>query len=176
MADTTWTAGCSCGWRGASEDAETHPCAWDEVDEVREHVNWDLRMAEEATETVRNPEVVQGPARPAEEVIKAVHAARTYLDRAERDAVRELRLRRFSWSEIGDIFGITRQAAQQRFGKASAVAKSHPAHTENCTDCGCDETCTAPLPPCPNDGLAQRGYQCSTDHATNLEHAARNDQ
>lgn len=111
-----WTAGCSCGWRGMSEDAETHLCAWDEVEEVRERVNWDLLKVEEATEAVRNQDAVQGPARPAEEVVKAVAAARSYLDRAERDAVRELRLRRFSWTEVGHIFGISRQAAQQRFG------------------------------------------------------------
>lgn len=100
----------------ANEPAETHPCAWGEVEEVREQVNWDLLKVEEATEAVRNQEAVFGPARPAEEVIKAITAAREYLDRAERDAVRELRLRRFSWTEIGHIFGISRQAAQQRFG------------------------------------------------------------
>lgn len=91
----------------------------DPVDEVREIVNWDLRMAMEAADVARNAEAVQGPARPAEEVLKAVHAAREYLDRAERDAVKELRLRQFTWGEVGDIFGISRQAAQKRFGGKS---------------------------------------------------------
>lgn len=94
-----WEAGCSCGWRGMSEDAETHACAWDE--------------AEEATDAARYQEAPSGP---PEEVLKAVTAAREYLDRAERHAVRELRLRRFSWAEIGRLLGVSRQAVWQRFG------------------------------------------------------------
>jgi hypothetical protein len=114
--ETEWTAGCSCGWRGMSEDADDHACTFDRADEVQWDVNWDLRMAMHTIDAVTNQEATAGPARPAVEVIKAVCAAREYLDRAERDAVRELRLRQYAWTEIGSIFGISRQAAQQRFG------------------------------------------------------------
>jgi hypothetical protein len=31
-----WNAGCSCGWRGASEDAEDHPCTLPDPMELME--------------------------------------------------------------------------------------------------------------------------------------------
>jgi hypothetical protein len=34
-----------------------------------------------------------------------------------------LRLRQISWQTIGDLFGITRQAAQQRFAVAALIDK-----------------------------------------------------
>jgi hypothetical protein len=41
------------------------------------------------------------------------------IDDATQQAVNGLRAAGYSWSEIGDRLGITRQAAQQRWGRRS---------------------------------------------------------
>jgi hypothetical protein len=42
----------------------------------------------------------------------------TELDAAITEAVTGLRAARYSWAEIGDRLGVTRQAAQQRWGRS----------------------------------------------------------
>lgn len=42
------------------------------------------------------------------------------LEESLRDQVRTLRSREISWQRIGDALGVSRQAAQQRFGSAVA--------------------------------------------------------
>ncbi len=65
------------------------------------------------------------PERRAEDplrALRAAHALRIVLDLGEGDAVRHARQARktgsgiYSWSEIGEALGISKQAAQQRFG------------------------------------------------------------
>jgi hypothetical protein len=69
------------------------------------------------------------PDRRAKDPLAALRAARdlrTLIDAAERDAVHQARqaspaigggiLPGRSWSEIGDCLGVSKQAAQQRFG------------------------------------------------------------
>jgi DNA-directed RNA polymerase specialized sigma24 family protein len=52
------------------------------------------------------------------EQIDAIRQLRERLDEEEQLIVFGLRLRQTSWQTIGDMFGITRQAAQQRFTPA----------------------------------------------------------
>jgi hypothetical protein len=64
---------------------------------------------------------VQRPDRESrEEAIHLIDTMRTvtyYAARAEREAVQVARSHGLSWADIGRMFGITRQAAQQRFGE-----------------------------------------------------------
>jgi hypothetical protein len=57
---------------------------------------------------------------PAEQ-IEAIRRLRECLDQEEQQIVFGLRLRQTSWQVIGDMFGITRQAAQQRFAAAALI-------------------------------------------------------
>ena len=50
--------------------------------------------------------------------LEAVAAARTGLDVLERQAVAMAREQGSSWSDVGSTLGISKQAAQQRFGAA----------------------------------------------------------
>ncbi len=49
----------------------------------------------------------------------AAHELRDLLGLAEIDAVRHARRADWTWSQIGEALGTTRQAAQQRFGGLS---------------------------------------------------------
>ena len=54
--------------------------------------------------------------------VERVHRVAVRIGQAEREltlAVADARAAGVSWQGIGDALGITRQAAQQRFGKAS---------------------------------------------------------
>jgi DNA-directed RNA polymerase specialized sigma24 family protein len=55
------------------------------------------------------------------EQIDAIRQLRERLDEEEQQIVFGLRLRQTSWQIIGDMFGITRQAAQQRFAIADKL-------------------------------------------------------
>ncbi len=48
---------------------------------------------------------------------------RTLIDAAEFDAVRHARQTGWTWTDIGEAMGTTRQAAQQRFGIPSEPVK-----------------------------------------------------
>lgn len=54
----------------------------------------------------------------ATEELRHVAAARRYLDELTTAAVRSARIDGASWAQIGTGLGITKQAAQQRYGKA----------------------------------------------------------
>ncbi|MFZ0324425.1 MAG: hypothetical protein WAN48_09875 [Actinomycetes bacterium] len=54
-----------------------------------------------------------------EDQLYAIHRLRTLLDTAERDAVKRGRNDGMTWAWIGEIFGVTRQAAHERFGGAN---------------------------------------------------------
>lgn len=53
------------------------------------------------------------------EALSAMRDARAALDAAMAEAARGARAFGYSWGEIGRELGITRQAAQQRFGQES---------------------------------------------------------
>jgi DNA-directed RNA polymerase specialized sigma24 family protein len=55
------------------------------------------------------------------ERLEAIRQLRECLDEEEQQIVFGLRLRQTSWQTIGDMFGITRQAAQQRFAVAALI-------------------------------------------------------
>jgi hypothetical protein len=57
------------------------------------------------------------------EQIDAIRQLRKRLDEEEQQIVFGLRLRQTSWQSIGEMFGITRQAAQQRFAVAALIDK-----------------------------------------------------
>lgn len=82
-----------------------------------EVLNWHLRRAMEELDQARNPEAVWGPSQEPLRVVEQVTAARKYLGHAEVGAVALLREAGASWQQIGDALGVTRQAAQMRFGK-----------------------------------------------------------
>lgn len=84
----------------------------------REVLNWFLTRADEEIDKARNREAVWGPSAEAVTVLEQITAARKYLDEAEAGAVALLREEGASWEHIGTFLGVTRQAAQQRFGKA----------------------------------------------------------
>ena len=50
------------------------------------------------------------------EILDAIKACRTDLDIREHNLVQEMRHNGTTWDVIGALFGITRQAAHQRFG------------------------------------------------------------
>ena len=49
-------------------------------------------------------------------ILDGIKACRTDLDIREHNLVQEMRKDGTTWGTIGALFGITRQAAQQRFG------------------------------------------------------------
>lgn len=53
---------------------------------------------------------------PAAGVIKSLEAVTLAADRVRFALVDELRAGGASWADIGDLFGVSRQAAHQRFG------------------------------------------------------------
>ena len=53
------------------------------------------------------------------DAITEMAAITAEMDTAIRDAITGLRAHGYSWAEIGSRLGITRQAAQQRWGQAS---------------------------------------------------------
>ena len=83
---------------------------------TREVMNWGLRKAQEELDKARNPEAQWGPSAEPLVVLAQIKAARKYLDDAEKWAVSEMRATGATWAEVGDAFGITRQAAHERFG------------------------------------------------------------
>ena len=62
------------------------------------------------------------------DAIADMAAAARELDNAMRDAVTGLRGKGYSWAEIAARLGVTRQAAQQRWGGSSRDGASGPAH------------------------------------------------
>jgi DNA-directed RNA polymerase specialized sigma24 family protein len=59
---------------------------------------------------------------PAEQ-LAAIRRLRERLDEKEQQIVFGLRLRDTSWQAIGDLFGISRQAAHERFNAAATMDK-----------------------------------------------------
>lgn len=90
-----------------------------------EVLNWHLRRAMEHLDEGRNAEAVWGPSKPPAEVLKAITLARRYLDDAERGAVALMREGGASWTEVGEMLGVTKQAAQARF-RAAAIWRDAP--------------------------------------------------
>ena len=87
---------------------------------VRENVNHDLRQAQLALEAVQVPASDRGECMAAAAAVgTALASARGWLDLAERDVVRSLRAQGSSWQQVGDAWGITGQAAQQRWGSTT---------------------------------------------------------
>jgi hypothetical protein len=81
------------------------------------------------------------PERREKDPLRALQAARDLrilLSLGELGAVRHARLARRSWAEIGDALGITRQAAQQRFGILVDLADGAEDHDldDLCLYCG----------------------------------------
>jgi hypothetical protein len=60
-----------------------------------------------------------------QEVLSVLAGLEQQLHDAQRDAARELHARGHSWTFIGRELGITRQAAQQRFGIPRDVSELH---------------------------------------------------
>lgn len=59
---------------------------------------------------------------------------RADVDEATRHAVDSLRVQGYSWADIGRELGVTRQAAQQKWGRPTPAAVE-PEHTAGCS-CG----------------------------------------
>ncbi len=82
--------------------------------------------------------------------IKALEAARdlrALIGSAELDAVRHARQAGWTWGEIGESLGISKQAAQQRFGLLVDLADGAEVvevHRDGCR-CGMTATCSAHL-------------------------------
>ena len=51
--------------------------------------------------------------------LKAVREAREALERLEQESVAEARAAGVTWGEIGTLYGVSKQAAQQRFRRPS---------------------------------------------------------
>lgn len=62
--------------------------------------------------------------------MKVTRARRTVLDAAEAEAVRAARVDNASWAAVGAGLGISKQAANQRFGEARKVESQAPAPEE----------------------------------------------
>jgi hypothetical protein len=86
-------------------------------EDTREVVNWGLRKAMDELDVARNREAMDGPSAEPTVVLRQIAAARKYLEDAEKWAVAEMRADDVSWTEIGVALGVSKQAAQQRFGK-----------------------------------------------------------
>lgn len=84
---------------------------------TREVMNWGLRKAMDELDAARNRDVMDGPSAEPTVVLRQIASARKYLEDAERWAVAEMRADDVPWSTIGTALGVTRQAAQMRFGK-----------------------------------------------------------
>ncbi len=68
------------------------------------------------------------------DALTAMATLATGLDHAMSEAITDLRARHgYSWAEIGARLGITRQAAQQRWGLASGTTTSSPVTTADST-------------------------------------------
>jgi hypothetical protein len=68
------------------------------------------------------------------DALTAMATLATDLDHAMTEAITELRAQHgYSWAEIGTRLGITRQAAQQRWGTPALVTTPFPATTTDST-------------------------------------------
>lgn len=86
------------------------------MENTREVMNWGLRKAMDELDVARNREAMDGPSAEPVVVLRQIAAARKYIEDAEKWAVAEMRSDDVPWSEIGTALGVTRQAAQMRFG------------------------------------------------------------
>jgi hypothetical protein len=59
---------------------------------------------------------------PPDERLKALHALPATIDTAMHSTVAELRAQGYTWAQIGNLIGVTRQTAQQRFGNIRTTA------------------------------------------------------
>ena len=55
----------------------------------------------------------------AQDAVQALKVARWQLETAERALVKECRRDGWTWEQLGQWLGVTRQAAQQKFGRDS---------------------------------------------------------
>lgn len=81
-----------------------------------EAINAELRLARDLLDSATNQEAVHGSSACPEDVLAAVRAAEGHLDDARTQAVTTMKAGGASWSEVGAALGLTRQAAQQRYG------------------------------------------------------------
>jgi len=58
------------------------------------------------------------------ETLRDLIALSSEIDQAVTDAVAGLRTRGYSWSEIGDRLGVSKQAAQQRWGNPTTIRRA----------------------------------------------------
>jgi hypothetical protein len=86
-------------------------------EDSREVMNWGLTSAVKALDQARDAESEWGSSAHPATVLRQIKVARVYLDDAEKWAIAELREAGDSWAQIGDALGVTRQAAQMRWGK-----------------------------------------------------------
>lgn len=103
---TGWVVRCSCGWRGVTRplalERDVDP-RWNEPSDEREHElmdEWRLHIA---------PLTRTGRVRDLADQLADVQAQLW-------DAVREARNAGASWSDVGSALGVSKQAAQQRYG------------------------------------------------------------
>ena len=62
--------------------------------------------------------------RPAQKRLDALDALRNALTQTECYLIHDLRVEGMSWTDIGALFGVSRQAAQQRFSREYAKVPS----------------------------------------------------
>jgi len=55
-------------------------------------------------------------------VLNGIRLSRERLEKAERSAVLEARFAKASWSHIGEALGISKQAAQQKYGRKASMS------------------------------------------------------
>jgi hypothetical protein len=85
-------------------------------EDSREVMNWGLTNAIKELDKARDTTSEWGRSAHPATVLRQIKAARSVLKDAEKWAVAELREAGDSWAQIGDALGVTRQAAQMRFG------------------------------------------------------------
>lgn len=62
------------------------------------------------------PEVDAMEWAPLEDQLYYIHRTGEILERQQRDVIRRLRRAGMTWAGVGEILGVTRQAAQQKYG------------------------------------------------------------
>jgi DNA-directed RNA polymerase specialized sigma24 family protein len=85
------------------------------------HTSWPCAVEVEARDTeghVTWADTGSGGGYTPEDQVARLRQARQDLDTVERVLVAEMRVSGWSWQDIGDLYGITRQAAHQRFRPA----------------------------------------------------------
>ncbi len=85
---------------------------------AREHINLAMRRARDTADHVTNQTAMFGESAPAADVLAAIVSIDTELDHARRHAVASLRASGASWTTIGNALAVSRQAAQQRYGRS----------------------------------------------------------